>query len=194
MISGGLWLLLWKSKARIMGLAPIAAGMIWAAVTPAPDILITGDGRHLAVRDNDGKMHLLRARSGDYIRDVLAERLGTLTPLEDIDAAKGAKCGRDLCVMTLNDGKRDWRIAATRSDYLLPWQSFIKTCQSVDIIVSSRKLPRACTARWITADRLFLQKTGGLAITLGSQKVERAFRHHDDHPWRRAPTPPTDIQ
>jgi competence protein ComEC len=194
MISGGLWLLLWKSKARVMGLVPIAAGIIWAAVTPAPDILITGDGRHLAVRDDDGTMHLLRARSGDYIRDVLAERLGTLTPLEDIDAAQGAKCGRDLCVMTLNDGKRDWRIAATRSDYLLPWQSFIKTCQSVDIIVSSRKLPRACTARWITADRLFLQKTGGLAITLGSQKVERSFRQHDDHPWRRAPAPPTETQ
>jgi competence protein ComEC len=137
---------------------------------------------------------LLRSRSGDYIRDVLAERFGTLAPLEDMDVAKGAKCGRDLCVITVSDGMRDWQVAATRSDYLLPWQSFIKTCQSVDVIVSSRKLPRACTARWITADRLFLQKTGGLAITLGSQKVERTLRQHDDHPWRRAPAPPRNIQ
>ena len=193
-IAGGLWLLLWKTKVRAAGFIPIFAGVMWAALAPAPDILITGDGRHLAVRSSDGTMHLLRSRSGDYIRDILAERLGTLAPLEDIDVAKGAKCGRDLCVITVSDGTRDWRIAATRSDYLLPWQSFIKTCQSVDIIVSSRKLPRACTARWITADRLFLQKTGGLAITLGSQKVERTFRQHDDHPWRRAATPPKDSQ
>jgi competence protein ComEC len=193
-IAGGLWLLLWKTKVRAAGFIPIFAGVIWAALAPAPDILITGDGRHLAVRSSDGTMHLLRSRSGDYIRDVLAERLGTLAPLEDIDVAKGAKCGRDLCVITVSDGTRDWRIAATRSDYLLPWQSFIKTCQSVDIIVSSRKLPRACTARWITADRLFLQKTGGLAITLGSQKVERTFRQHDDHPWRRVPMPSKDSQ
>jgi competence protein ComEC len=193
-ISGGLWLLLWKSKVRAAGLMPIIAGVIWAALAPAPDILITGDGRHLAVRGNDGTMHLLRPKSGDYIRDVLAERFGTLAPLEDIDVAKAAKCGRDLCVITVNDGTRDWRIAATRSDYLLPWQSFIKTCQSVDIIVSSRKLPRACTARWITADRIFLQNTGGLAITFASQRVERVFREHDDHPWRRASAPPTEIQ
>jgi competence protein ComEC len=193
-IGGGLWLLLWKTKVRAAGFIPIMAGAVWATLAPAPDILITGDGRHLAVRGSDGRMHLLRSRSGDYIRDVLAERLGTLSPLEDIDAAKGAKCGRDLCVVTISDGKRDWRIAATRSDYLLPWQSFIKTCQSVDIIVSSRKLPRACTARWITADRLFLQKTGGLAITLGSQRVERTFRQHDDHPWRRAHAPPRKTQ
>jgi competence protein ComEC len=193
-IGGGLWLLLWKTKVRAVGLIPIFAGVVLAALAPAPDILITGDGRHLAVRGNDGTMHLLRSRSGDYIRDVLAERLGTLAPLEDIDAAKGAKCGRDLCVITISGEKRDWRIAATRSDYLLPWKSFIETCQSVDIIVSSRKLPRACTARWLTADRLYLQKTGGLAITLGSQRVERTFRQNDDHPWRRAPAPPGNSQ
>jgi competence protein ComEC len=193
-IAGGLWLLLWRTKVRAAGFIPIFAGAVWAALAPPPDILITGDGRHLAVRSSDGTMHLLRSRSGDYIRDVLAERFGTLAPLEDIDVAKGARCGRDLCVITISDGRHDWRIAATRSDFLLPWKSFIETCQSVDIIVSSRKLPRSCAARWITADRLFLQKTGGLAITLGSQHVERAFRQHDDHPWRRAPAPPQNPQ
>jgi competence protein ComEC len=193
-IGGGLWLLLWKTNIRVAGLIPIAIGTLLTLLAPAPDILITGDGRHLAVRGSDGTMHLLRSRSGDYIRDVLAERLGTLAPLEDIDVAKGAKCGRDLCVITVSDGMRDWQVAATRSDYLLPWQSFIKICKSVDIIVSSRKLPPACTARWITADRLFLEKTGGLAITLGSQKIERTLRQHDDHPWRRAPAPPRNIQ
>lgn len=193
-IGGGLWLLLWKTKVRVAGLLPIAAGAVWAAFVPAPDVLITGDGRHLAVKGGDGTMHLLRPRSGDYIRDVLAERFGTLAPLEDMDVAKGAKCGRDLCVITINDGTRDWRVAATRSDYLLPWQSFIEMCTSVDIIVSSRKLPKDCAANWITADRLFLQQTGGLAITLASQRVERVIRDLDDHPWRRVSTPPSEVQ
>jgi competence protein ComEC len=193
-VGGGLWLLLWKGTIRFAGVLPIMIGAVGAMLTPAPDILITGDGRHLAVRGSDGGMHLLRARSGDYIRDVLAERFGTLAPLDDIDVAKGARCSPDLCTIVINDGTRDWRIAATRSDYLLPWQPFINTCQSVDIIVSNRKLPRACTARWITADRIFLQKTGGLAITLASQRVERVYRDHDDHPWRRAAAPPRAAQ
>lgn len=193
-IGGGLWLLLWKSKMRLAGLIPLMAGALWASFAPAPDLLITGDGRHLAVRGSDGTLHLLRARSGDYIRDILAERFGALTPLEDMDSARGARCGRDLCTITVNDGTRDWRIAATRSDYLLPWRAFIDTCKSVDIIISSRKLPKTCTARWITADRRLLEKTGGLAITLSSQRVEQVLREEDDHPWRRALTSPAESQ
>ncbi len=191
MIGGGLWLLLWKTRPRILGLLPMAAGVLLTLLEPPPDILITGDGRHLAVRGGNGVMHLLRPRSGDYIRDVLAERFGTLEPLSDMDAAAGAKCGRDLCVITVGYGARTWRVAATRSDYLLPWDRFMQTCKSVDIIISNRRLPPQCSARWITADRILLEKTGGLAITLSNRDVKSVLRAHDDHPWRRkTPAPP----
>ena len=39
-----------------------------AALSPTPDLLVTGDGRHLAVVDADGTPLLLRERSGDFIR------------------------------------------------------------------------------------------------------------------------------
>ena len=191
MVGGALWLLLWKTRHRLWGLFPLAIGVMIALLARPPDLLVTGDGRHLAVRSDGGTVHLLRPRSGDYIRGMLAERLGTLDPLGDLDGAQGAKCGRDLCVMTIVSGGRRWRIAATRSDYLLPWKPFIKTCTSVDIIVSNRRLPPACHARWITADRIMLAKTGGLAIALGNQSITTVFLNRDDHPWRRRPTPPS---
>ena len=38
------------------GLVPVAAGALWALATPAPDLLVTGDGRHLALRTADGEL------------------------------------------------------------------------------------------------------------------------------------------
>ena len=49
MVAGGLWLCLWTTRARLIGLVPIAIGAAGALLAPAPDLLITGDGRHLAV-------------------------------------------------------------------------------------------------------------------------------------------------
>ena len=49
MVSGGIWLCLWESRVRLLGLVPFTVGAVFAALAPAPDLLITGDGMHLAV-------------------------------------------------------------------------------------------------------------------------------------------------
>lgn len=185
MIGGGLWILLWRERPRWLGCVPLAAGALLALMMPAPDILVTGDGRHLAIRGSDGQVALLRPRAGDYVRDLLAERAGETDPLEDLDTLSGARCGRDLCLVTLEKGGRIWRIGATRSVYRLPWESFVATCRSVDIIVSDRRLPRGCTPSWLKADRVLLEKTGGLAISLANPQVQSVFGSRDDHPWLR---------
>ncbi len=183
MLGGGLWLMLWKRRPRLWGLVPVAMGGLWAWSMPVPNLLITGDGKHLAVRSADGAVALLRPRTGDYMRDVLAEGSGTLAALDDIDALPSAQCGRDLCLFTLHDGIRNWQIAATRSQYVLPWEPFIDTCAAVDIIVSDRRLPLKCKPRWLKLDRQFLAKTGGLSIFLGEGSVKTVRRPGDFHPW-----------
>lgn len=188
-IAGGLWLALWKSRARLLGLIPVTLGTAMALMVRPPDMLITGDGKHLLVRNSTGTMALLRPKAGDYIRDVLGERSGTLETLADMDSVAGAKCGRDMCTMSVNQNGQEWRIAATRSDYFLPWVAFMDTCASVDIIVSDRRLPRTCKARWVTADRALLAQTGGMAIQFGTSSVRTVIQPDDDHPWRRSRTP-----
>jgi competence protein ComEC len=183
MIGGGLWLMLWKHRPRLWGLFPVAIGGLWAWSMPVPDLLITGDGKHLAARSAQGDVTLLRPRTGEYMRDVLAEGSGTLAVLDDIDGMQSAQCGRDLCLFTLHDGARNWQIAATRSQYVLPWASFIDTCAAVDIIVSDRRLPMKCKPRWLKLDRQFLAKTGGLSIFLSEASVKTVRRPGDFHPW-----------
>src|SRR5690606_5750470 len=43
-VLGGLWLALWRGRAKLLGLIPVAAGCVLLAFTEPPDLLISGDG------------------------------------------------------------------------------------------------------------------------------------------------------
>jgi competence protein ComEC len=183
--SGGLWLALWRGRIRALGLAPMAAGALWAVTTPPPDLVVTGDGMHLAVRGLDGTLATLRPRAGDYVRSVLAERSGDIGDLADLDALPNSDCSADSCRFTVVAGERSWRVLATRSRYLAPIEAMNADCAAADIVVSDRMLPKSCTPRWLKADKAMLAKTGGLAITLASGRVETVRAGEGVHPWVR---------
>lgn len=185
-VVGGLWMMLWRSRIRVAGAVPVTAGIVWALLTPPPDILITGDGIHMAVRNTDGTLSTLRPRAGDYVRSVLAERSGMIGELADLDSLQDADCSSDTCRVSVRRGDREWRVLATRSRYLLPPAELRRECAMSDIVVSDRRLPPWCRPRWFKADRSFLQATGGLAITLASGTVETVAQSEGNHPWKLA--------
>ncbi len=182
-LAGGFWLLLWKSKVRLWGMVPAALGMIWAIMAPTPDMIITGDGKHMAVRSENGEFALLRPRAGDFVRDTMSEAIGASDEFAEIDSFSGANCSRDMCIVSFKRGGRSWRVAATRSAYRLPWEGLIETCRSVDIIISDRRLPPKCTSRWMKADITLLRQTGGLAINFSDASVRTVKLLQDRHPW-----------
>lgn len=186
MIGGGIWLALWSTRVRLFGLLPVVVGGLIAAAAPPPDLIVTGDGKHLAVRQTDGSYAILRDRAGDYVRQVLAERGGTLSELSDLDGSDGASCSADLCRATLAGGGRSWRVMATRTPYLVDRPLFERECASADIVVSDRRLPYWCRPRWLKADAPFLARTGGLAIMLDGPSVATVRQPGDAHPWVRA--------
>jgi competence protein ComEC len=190
-VAGGLWLALWRTRARWAGAVPLVAGLAWALATPPPDLIVTGDGRHLAVRLPGGGMALLRDRAGDYTRSMLGEASGD-EELVPIAGQRDSRCSPELCITGVAAGGRRWRVAATRSAMMVRWEEMIALCRSVDIIVSDRRLPPACTPRWLKLDREALARTGGVAITLAGGQV-RTVRGAGTHPWldppRVAPPP-----
>jgi competence protein ComEC len=183
MVSGGLWLALWRTRWRRAGIVPVVVGGIWALSTPAPDLLVTGDGRHMAVRLANGRVALLRDRAGDYSRDMLAENGGSDDEPVLLSEQRAAECSRDLCRIAIHRGERRWRVLATRSAYLVPPAELIAACRTADIVISERRLPRRCTPSWLRLDRETLRRTGGVAITLGTGRVETVVRAGDMHPW-----------
>lgn len=170
-LAGGLWIMLWRTRARLLGVGPLVAGLVLAVLAPPPDLLITDDGRHLAVRDDEGRLAILRPKSGDFVRQTLAERSAYAGELDDLDLAHHADCSADACIIDVNRG-RPWRILATRSRHRIAWREIVKACDQADIVVSERLLPRACHARWLTITPTMLAQTGGLAISLQKGTVE----------------------
>jgi competence protein ComEC len=182
MVVGGLWFALWRTRVRWGGTVPFALGLTWALLTPPPDLLVTGDGRHLAIRTMNGSMALLRDRAGDYTRSMLGENSGAQEELALLSEAPDARCSLDLCMIEVRSGTRHWRVVATRSSYLVPWQEMTKLCRSVDVVVSDRRLPPGCTPRWLKLDRDTLARTGGVAINFADARV-RTVRTGGSHPW-----------
>ena len=186
MVAGGLWLALWRSRWRRWGLVPLAIGAGWALATPAPDLLVTGDGRHVAIRTADGGLALLRDRTGDYTSSLMAENAGVLGDPLLLSEQRDARCSRDLCLVQRVAGGRTWRVLATRSLYNLDLAELAAACRTADIVVSERRLPRGCVPRWLRLDRPVLARTGGVAITLATGRIATVLQPGDRHPWRVA--------
>ncbi|MDI1295273.1 MAG: ComEC/Rec2 family competence protein, partial [bacterium] len=182
MVLGGLWCLLWRSGCRWLGAIPVAAGIGAIMMTSPPDILVTGDGRHVAVRTAKG-MAILLERAGDYVRDVLSESAGYDGVLEAMADLPQARCSIDLCAVQLQSGARTWRLLVTRTDTLVERASFAGDCAAADIVVSDRGLPRWCQPRWLKIDRYRLARTGGVAIDLDAGTVRTVRSPGDAHPW-----------
>jgi competence protein ComEC len=182
MVAGGLWLALWRTRWRRWGLAPIAGGALAAALTPSPHLLVTGDGKHLALRTSSGELALLRGRAGDYVRDTLAESAGRESDFLEIEQLPDADCSPDFCFGQILAADRRWTILASRSDRLVPFETLTPACAAADIVVSDRRLPATCRPRWLKADRALLSRTGGLSIVLGDEP-RVATVAGTAHPW-----------
>jgi competence protein ComEC len=183
-VAGGLWLALWRTRARLAGLVPILVGSALALTAAPPDLFVTGDGRHLAVRGADGRIALLRERAGDYVRGTLSELSGReADEAIALDDLPGARCSLDACAALLVRGGRAWHLLATRSAYRIDRPSLEPACTSADIVMSDRRLPDWCRPRWLKADPALLRRTGGLAIRLAPATVVTVAEQQGGHPW-----------
>ena len=187
MVAGGVWLCVWHSRVRLFGLVPFAIGAVGAALTPTPDLLVTGDGMHLAVVAN-GKPVILRDRTGDFVQQLLAESSGYDGDPDFLSDAPFADCSNDSCIAQVQRAGQTWRVFATRSSYKLAWTDVVKACEQSDIAVSDRRLPAGCTPKWLKLDAPALRRTGGVAIYLGANpRVETVTEQLGQHPWAVAP-------
>ena len=100
-VAGLLWLCLWTTRMRLLGLLPVAVGALAAWAAPTPDLLITGDGRHLVVVGDNGTPLLLRERAGDYVRQLLAEASGFDGDPQDLGTTDSSTCTRDACIAAM---------------------------------------------------------------------------------------------
>lgn len=186
-VAGALWLGLLTTRIRLLGIPLCVAGTIAMILAPRPDMLVTGDGKHLAFVSADGQVALLRGNAGDFVRGMIFEKAGSKLEATPIEDWPGAQCTLDNCVVTITgQNDRTWTVLATRTASKVPSMEMAAACKRVDIVVSDRWLPQSCQPRWIKADRNFLEQSGGLAFYLADRRITTVNESTGQLPWVRA--------
>ncbi|MBA4010166.1 MAG: metal-binding protein, partial [Erythrobacter sp.] len=190
---GGLWLALWRGRARLAGLVPVAAASVMVALTPVPDILVTGDGQQVGItmRAPEGTLRLvsLRDSRSEYTRDNLMELAGVGADPVPIAQWPGARCSPEFCTLAIARGGREWVLLLGRSRNQVEERALAAACAEADIVASERFLPRSCRPRWLKADRRFLERSGGIAINLAAERITTVAQGQGEHGWWREPEP-----
>ena len=192
-LAGGFWLALWRGRTRLWGLVPVAAGTVGLLLLRPPDVLISGDGRHVGFTGlADNALLVLRDSRSDYARQNLAEiagMQGTLIPLEQWP---GARCNADFCELDVPRGGRSWHFLMSRGQDLAPFFELVAACARADVVIADRRLPAACRPAVLKADRRLLERTGGLTLDLASGRIETVAALQGEHGWWRGKPWPAD--
>ena len=186
---GGLWLALWSGRVRLLGLVPVALGTLLVMTLRPPDVLISGDGRHVAIPAEDGTLMILRESKSTYASDNLREIAGVGGAAMLFERWNGARCSADFCTVTLHREGRDTVLLLGRSRERIDERELAAACERADVVVSERWLPRSCRPRALKADRALLGKTGGLALDLASGRVRTVAESQGEHGWWRPVEP-----
>jgi len=179
---GGLWLCLWRRTWRYAGLAGILAGGLALATADTPDILIDGDAKQVAVRDQGGGLRV-SGRANSFVAETWVRRDGIASaarwprpsdrrPAED----GGVRCDGLGCVTTI-DGQIV-AIAYTRG-------ALEDDCRSADIVIAFVPVRGPCPSAHLVVDRFDVWRSGAHAIWLsdGEIRVETASHLRGRRPW-----------
>ena len=182
-VTGGLWIGLWKGPVRLLGLVPAAFAGLLMLVKPVPDILISGDGRHVGIAGEGDRLLVLRDSRSSFASDNLLEMAGMDGVPVPLAEWPGADCSRDFCVVTLQRGGRPWHVLMARSREMVDSRALAAACDRSDIVIADRYLPFSCRPKWLKADKNLLNTTGGLTIFLAEERFDTVAERQGRHGW-----------
>ena len=176
---GGLWLCLWRQRWRFAGLPVVAIGLLLGP-PPAPDLLMSDDGRVLGLRDEKGVVHVASSRTDRFVADTWARRSGQEGARRWLagadEEAAGLGCRSGLCRWR----KGPWRIALVSDERRLA-----EACAGADIVLSTVDARNRCRGPRLVIDRRDAWREGSQALWLDEQGVRResANARRGDRPW-----------
>ena len=179
MLAGGLWLLLWRTRWRLLGLPVIALGLALTPTLERPDILIGRDGKLVAARASGSSLSALPAPRALYELARWLEADGDARPAKTVALAQGFRCDAASCTAIL----KGQRLAVTHHASALP-----DDCVRASILVLDRPRPKGCTRPFIVIDPNAIRQSGAHAVVISSRgllRVETVAGVRGDRPWSR---------
>jgi len=178
LISGGLWLCLWRGTWRLAGLPVAALGLLNVASLPKPDLLVDRDGKIVAIRTDADTLTFSGGRRTSYSLTQWLKADGD--PRDPAAALKerGFRCDELACVATVK-GKS---VAFVRHAAALA-----EECARSDIVISQLPVNRNCRKARVTVDAIDLWEHGAHALYLDGQSIQikTVAKQRGSRPWTR---------
>jgi competence protein ComEC len=178
--AGALLLGLLTGPLRWAGAPLLAAGLAVVLVAPRPDVLVSADGRQVAVA-HEGRLWSFRGHRGGFGARAWAEAadLPMDARLRDLP---GARCTGEGCVVSIGRRRPLAMLVLADPDARPP----AALCAAADLVVAPGVLPAACRGRWRTLDRGALRQTGAVAIRADTRAIRTVADQAGDHGWSPA--------
>ncbi|HEY1721896.1 MAG TPA: ComEC/Rec2 family competence protein [Magnetospirillaceae bacterium] len=187
---GALWLCLWCTGWRRLGLIAIAAGIVIALLHRPPDLLIDSTGRLAALRNADGRLVFEPHRGAKQTRETWAAMAGQGKTAPDWSIADNVHCDGQGCIWMTESHV----VALARYP-----EATIEDCRIADVVVVPVPLFAACPSAKLMLDGYRLRRTGAQQIWLDDEEQPRTLsvaEWQGDRPWSlhlppRRPKPET---
>jgi competence protein ComEC len=178
---GLLWLCLWRSRWRLFGTVGIAAGLATLLLYRAPDILVDGDAKLMAVRLVNGQYAVTSLRRKKYTREVWLRRIGHSGPPVPWPKKKNPRNHQLSC-----DGQGClYRTQFHVVSLAIHPGALLEDCYTTSLIISTFPIRQACRHSLRTIDRFDLWRDGAHAVWLEKNNIRvesvNAWRGH--RPW-----------
>lgn len=176
-VTGGLWLALWRRPWRLAGLAPIAAGLLLSAAPSLPDVLIGAEARNVAIRSGEG--YALFAATPAFEAEMWLKSAGDLRPPKE--AVGGFACDKARCFAS---------VRGVRLAYVLKDAGMAEACAGAAVVVT--RVPLAsCEGPRLVIGRRELTARGAHALYFedGGIRVETAADVRGARPWSALKAP-----
>jgi competence protein ComEC len=178
---GGLWLALWKTRWRRLGLVPILVGMLIAAIHRQPDILVDARGMLIAVRLDEGGLALSPWQKDGWVTDGWLRGAGQAEPAPwpapFTHGTDALRCDARGCIYRRNGVQ----VALARRGDALP-----EDCAHNQLVISYPRI-ETCAGGTPLIGPDALRASGGIALWLDQgqirRKTVRAVR--GERPWVR---------
>jgi competence protein ComEC len=181
MVAGGLWLMLWQTRWRLLGLALIAGGAALAPTLPVPDVIIGRGAELIAARGTDGTLSAVGAGRTSFELERWLEHDGDARSVADAAKASAFRCDGIGCSATV----KGLAVAIARHP-----AAFAEDCRHAAIVISPIVSPHGCTSPKAVIDFFAARRAGTHALYIdadGSIRIETVADVRGTRPWSMPP-------
>jgi competence protein ComEC len=178
-VTGGLWLVLWRRAWRWLGLVAIGAGFVMAGLHERPDVLVGRGARLIAVRADTGLLAISPGRGGSYEIERWLEHDGDRRTPTRARGDAGVVCRDGVCRAVV----RGWRLA-----HVVGTEGLADACDGADIVVSAVPLEQRCGPGVLVIDAEGTRTAGTHAVRLravSAPLVTTVAQSRGQRPWTR---------